>query len=598
MVTGVNNNINTQQPLLIRQASNPPLKITSPLFDSIPVGTTLPAKIVEDVTGERGINIAGVFIKTELPDHLQNGSNVTLQVIGKGQAIICYTTSEGTLKNSPPLLSQESVAQAILKILGITEAPIAASFTQITDLETVLNERSLGDRDLLLKALLKLALPEISQTPEEEINTTTSFEKSLQSLTRLRAIFQIINNSDFKDFKASFREVVLQQGQALYELCERLPLLVGNGSDISPLQAVQDILKIPLKPSEEALSKLFQNVQEKLFDSSGALKVERIPEVLSDITKSIADTPRQARPLLRMLESRLQLLLLDESPPLFSKTSPTAMNEDRQLLQNTPAEQSATITTPPQTLFLQNIKSDLLSEIIKGTISKLSSEELDYFHSVESLLQIGVAEFAKPLEKFLAEVRSQPHNKHFNKNGADFLKENLTNSNTFFVLPDNQDHRNGTERTWSGAKSELLKTLSPIFSALGEPSFLIFPILLGGFFSNLEIIHYPQQEITEEEDTQNDKPQPFTRLSFKTELPTLGTIEAHLAYRSKEVLLNLGVVKKESIPLLENALPLLKAQLSKRGYEKIEVSLQQSTNTSIRPDWVNDVMFTRDGIFA
>jgi len=74
---------------------------------------------------------------------------------------------------------------------------------------------------------------------------------------------------------------------------------------------------------------------------------------------------------------------------------------------------------------------------------------------------------------------------------------------------------------------EILQRINPLVQAAGEPTFLMFPMLIGGFLSKLEASFYPAENVYDQEKNQSggEGGKSLSKFSFKIELPNLGNIE-------------------------------------------------------------------------
>lgn len=138
---------------------------------------------------------------------------------------------------------------------------------------------------------------------------------------------------------------------------------------------------------------------------------------------------------------------------------------------------------------------------------------------------------------------------------------------------------------------ELLDRLNPLMNMLGEPAFLLFPAIIHGFASELEMTLYPGRpqeagEDEEEESEERKRSKGYRRFEFEIQLPGLGRVQSRASFRTGEFLLDLTAENETAAAFLEERSGRLKSVLLASGYERIEFRVSAAPFTEIRPGWM------------
>lgn len=123
---------------------------------------------------------------------------------------------------------------------------------------------------------------------------------------------------------------------------------------------------------------------------------------------------------------------------------------------------------------------------------------------------------------------------------------------------------------------QTLSAVAPLLKAAGEPTLILFPLFIHGLLSKLEVQYQaPPAKDCEQEDRAESatSPQLFSRLLIKLELPKLGPLQADIAYRAGEILLNITCHKEEAINLLRSKMGIVEYSLRALGYRKLDCSV-------------------------
>ncbi|NLF25084.1 MAG: flagellar hook-length control protein FliK [Deltaproteobacteria bacterium] len=147
---------------------------------------------------------------------------------------------------------------------------------------------------------------------------------------------------------------------------------------------------------------------------------------------------------------------------------------------------------------------------------------------------------------------------------------------------------------------ELLSKLNPLLQAAGEPMMLLFPTLIQGYLSSLELVFYPisEEQVSGE---RNKKKKTgaggYQQAKFGLNLPALGHVQVSVAHGKKGVLLSMAFEREEFSNFVSARLGKLRRSLKEAGIEKLECKLMVAKPTSIAPRWVKELS-ERVGIVA
>lgn len=129
------------------------------------------------------------------------------------------------------------------------------------------------------------------------------------------------------------------------------------------------------------------------------------------------------------------------------------------------------------------------------------------------------------------------------------------------------------ERMFVG--QETLQTMAPLMKRFGEPTLLLFPLLVQGFLSNLEIRSFdqpsPQANGPGRKHPSGDQTR-FTRLALNVTLPHLGAIHVDIAFRPAELLMNLTFADQALANFAGERIGRLRTAMLAGGYQKISLT--------------------------
>lgn len=144
---------------------------------------------------------------------------------------------------------------------------------------------------------------------------------------------------------------------------------------------------------------------------------------------------------------------------------------------------------------------------------------------------------------------------------------------------------------------ELLQQLNTLMDHSAEPYFMIFPALISGFLSRIELTQ-ERSSIDDKAKRAKRKQNEPERVDFSMTLPNLGYVAAHLTFRKKELFLRLECENKNVSQFLRRRSGLLERAFSTRGYQRINIrTVTVKEGRKHRPGWVKDLV-VRDGVVA
>ncbi|NMC62091.1 MAG: hypothetical protein GYA55_02885, partial [SAR324 cluster bacterium] len=138
---------------------------------------------------------------------------------------------------------------------------------------------------------------------------------------------------------------------------------------------------------------------------------------------------------------------------------------------------------------------------------------------------------------------------------------------------------------------EFLDRVNTLMNMLGEPALMLFPSLVHGFASQLELLSYPNPKHSEvEEDetgtSKHEKKQAYKRFEFDMNFEGIGRIQTRAFFRDGEFLLDLCVENNSIAEFVNQRLSKFEAFLHLQGYERTELHISVAPFSEITPSWV------------
>jgi hypothetical protein len=155
---------------------------------------------------------------------------------------------------------------------------------------------------------------------------------------------------------------------------------------------------------------------------------------------------------------------------------------------------------------------------------------------------------------------------------------------------------------------DTLKQLNPLFRAMGEPTFVLFPHIIQGMISRVQLLYLPAEnsvganercgEEQSEEETdridpdeegghpnkQRSAPQ---RVRFQLTLPALGNLQVDFSHTLNELLLTVTAERAEAVAFLQESLPELDHILRAIGYSTVALKTAVSPTGVLEPEWLS-----------
>ncbi len=138
---------------------------------------------------------------------------------------------------------------------------------------------------------------------------------------------------------------------------------------------------------------------------------------------------------------------------------------------------------------------------------------------------------------------------------------------------------------------DTLAKLSPLLEATGDPTMILFPTILQGLISSLEIkrlgLYDQSSRAKDGSDSGNQKKDsgrdPFERIEVSFELPAMGRVSIDLAHRREELLINFSFEEPGCAAFIEKRFARLGEALRRIGYTSIQALCAQRPAKSSAP---------------
>jgi hypothetical protein len=137
------------------------------------------------------------------------------------------------------------------------------------------------------------------------------------------------------------------------------------------------------------------------------------------------------------------------------------------------------------------------------------------------------------------------------------------------------DRETLTQLTAMISSQDVLQRFAPLVKAMGEPVFMLFPMLFGNILSQAQVTYRSGAFAADDGDSYHEAhgSEVFHRVQISVPLPRLGKVSIDLAYRKGELLLNILVQSKIAHEVLEKHLPKLRRIFSALGYYKNQIEI-------------------------
>ncbi|MCB0335367.1 MAG: flagellar hook-length control protein FliK [Bdellovibrionales bacterium] len=143
---------------------------------------------------------------------------------------------------------------------------------------------------------------------------------------------------------------------------------------------------------------------------------------------------------------------------------------------------------------------------------------------------------------------------------------------------------------------EILDQLNPILKASGDPVLLLFPNIIQGFLSTIEVTLHPPVETVDDhgEGSQRKRESKQTHATLKVELPKFGKLLVDLHHGDKRLSMEFTFERQAVKSFVDSKLGVLKKALQAHGLEEVNLFTRVGTVNTNAPEWVTSL--THDGI--
>jgi len=280
-------------------------------------------------------------------------------------------------------------------------------------------------------------------------------------------------------------------------------------------------------------------------------------------------------------------LVLSELKKLLSSFEATEPENHEKILEYL----STNVLIPPAGNVLEGA-----AEKTEGLMLKLLKLVGTFKDSLESLDLSKESPLAKLLESLPAQLNPK---EGLGAGKADYLRKALETLRQFSeekmggksndIVKNNMQALRTFENILRG--QEIFRQLNPVLQTAGEPIMLLFPALIQGYLSTLEVTYTPSYEYDEFEKKKNSGSGEgsYNRIHLNISLPGPGPVQVDMAFRQDELLVNMIVRDDEVKSFMEEYVSLLRRAISKHGFNKLEVNIQAGEPEKIRPRWVDEL---------
>ena len=262
----------------------------------------------------------------------------------------------------------------------------------------------------------------------------------------------------------------------------------------------------------------------------------------------------------------------------------------------TPAEAKAKVPAPAaitealMKLSKSGLGQETLTDLLKSLGSRtpehqtptqgLEHQFMDFLRDLAK--DLGESEKSAPLQRELLKHAQQKMRAHFSPDSVQ--------TGDPAALQNALSGLQGMENILRG--QEALARLNPIMQAVGEPAMILFPTLVQGFLSQVELSWRPQKDssATEEKKQGGNSGAGFHQATFSTTLPGLGLASVHLAHRQHELHLSMTFESTLVADFVNQKLPTLESLLREKGFTELSLVAEQGTAKSVQPEWVQDIL--------
>lgn len=298
-------------------------------------------------------------------------------------------------------------------------------------------------------------------------------------------------------------------------------------------------------------------------------------------------TPSEALAVLRRLAvsalTALQEALRDESavPDSIAGIPQPAVHEIQQRIEVTQA-------APELVTLLRAAraagKSPEDTAVVRRMLEALSSLLPEHASAAELDLVEAAAEL---LRRIPSETSDAHTSREALRHAAAVLQNRgaIRSSPVEAPLPGNIDQQTLISLERMLTTQETLNQMQPLMKALGDPLMALFPAIVQGFLSQIEVTYHPPAVSAEERRQSPGKDGvPFQLVHVRCTLPGLGPVEVRLAHRPGEIMLRIGVADSARAEFLRAKVGLLEKRFAESGYLQLQFEITEESKLSASTD--------------
>lgn len=430
---------------------------------------------------------------------------------------------------------------------------------------TINQNNPLKDFDIKLLNLITKELKDILTLPQtklaviidnESIGNLPSSEVQSKELKRFQLLLDLIVRDSLSVTDHSYESIKEVSKNIQYQLKEVL---------VNP--ASQKELDIQLRSIiREALTK-FENTLNMVKDENH--------DVINDkkINNAIITLPHKE--VLRNIEQLLIEIIDDADPIIVLKNQP--LKSDLLILNNQTKFKELLLLLRNVELIIPDPANPLEQEFIEFASSLSDSVERESRRSTHALNDL--------LKKSLEHIQAR------------FIKNSTQASNELFAIA-NQQGLATLESIVQG--QEVMSKIAPLMQSLGEPAMAIFPFLIQGFLSKIELQTGPRKADLQNKNKnkkKSDNNEGFEQVRLDIPLPNLGLVRVGIAHRSSQILISFAFERSELAHYINERIPKLESVLKNSGFEQVEINCIGSQAKERGYDWLENVI-TQSSIVA
>jgi len=518
----------------------PTLRVAPTAVQSVPpeIAQRLTPGAVLDVTIQRGsddahgILVDGTFVAAAIPPDLQDGSDVTVQVVRTAPAIVLRVVS---LDPAPLPTRPSTLLDQAFRILlsGEDLATLRESFRGL--------ERPIGE-----------SLRALTATIVSNQTASNSLQEIARHLIESSETLRVLDDAELKTPEKLHAALERIFGESRAPTNSPKATGIGGTATEKLSAAVLQAREIPL--AQKTLDRLRAEITTLL--SSGA------PLTFSESEFTEATLASRPQDLSATARS---IAIAGGRSHSFADLVPHGRGH--------PAENT------PVAIFLRALsalglelsrgESPLQQEL--GGLARALAQTLNRIPpgaTEDADIRAALTATAQKLDAVASRIRDQSTEATLLVRSAEIQRE--------------------IERVTDG--QEILRALAPVARSLGEPVAMFIPAVVHGLLTKFEFTFYPPPRVEDSADGRSESESEFfERIDLKLPLPALGAVHIAVARRPGEALINLTCETAAAHNHLEGLMPKLEEILARLGYERRTIAASVGDVPSAVPEWCRNV---------